>query len=291
MDEIEIRPISTTADLKQAETLQQVVWGGDDLEVISYHTLHALQHNGSCLIGAFVQDKLVGFVMGVLGLVNTPDRIDQVAAARLKMYSVMAGVLPEYQKSGIGYRLKLAQREFANHIGIRLITWTYDPLESLNAHLNISKLGCICQTYHRNFHGEMGGINAGLPTDRFDIEWWVTSNRVESRVGKRRRPLSYQQLLDGNAQLINPTTFDKHGLPLPAFHYDLDYHRNLLLLEIPANFQAIKQNDPDLARGWREHTRYLFEDLFAHQFIITDFALHEENGRKRSFYLLTNRDA
>lgn len=291
MNEIEIRPISTTADLKQTEEVQRVVWGGDDLEVISFHTLHALVHNGSCLIGAFDGPKLVGFVMGVLGLIDDPKRIDQVAAARLKMYSVMAGVLPEYQRQSIGYRLKLAQRDFANRIGIRLITWTYDPLESLNARLNISKLGCICQTYHRHFHGDMGGINAGLPTDRFDVEWWVTSNRVESRVNKQRRPLTYQQLLGGNAQLVNPTTFDEHDLPIPAFHYDLDYKRNLLLLEIPANFQEIKQKDPDLAQGWREHTRYLFEDLFAHQFIVTDFALHEENGRKRSFYLLTSRDA
>lgn len=290
MNDILIRPISKTADMQQLEDLQRTIWDSNDLEVTSFHTLHALVHNGASLIGAFDGNKIVGFVFGVLGLIDDPTRIDQVAAARLKMYSVMAGVLADYQKHNIGYRLKLAQRDHANKIGVRLITWTYDPLESVNARLNIAKLGCICQTYHRHFHGDMGGINAGLPTDRFEVEWWVTSNRVESKVTKQRRPLSYQDLLRGGAYLINPTTFEGQ-FPIPAFHYDLPYDKNLLLLEIPANFQAIKQTDPDLARGWREHTRYLFEDLFTHRFLVTDFTVYEEADKKRSFYLLTNRNA
>jgi predicted GNAT superfamily acetyltransferase len=203
------------------------------------------------------------------------------------MYSVEAGVLPEYQSQGVGYQLKLAQREFAINIGLRLVTWTYDPLESRNGRFNIGKLGAVCHTYYRNFHGELSGINAGLPTDRFEAEWWVTNNRVEGRVVKGRRPLSLAMFLDGGAQLLNETAVNPAGLPVPPT-YPLAPQANLLLVEIPPDFQTIKRQDFGLALAWREHTRLLFEQLFRDNYTVTDFVYEVgENGRARSFYLLT----
>jgi predicted GNAT superfamily acetyltransferase len=258
-----------------------------DLEVTSTHTLHAIQHNGGMLYGAFDGDKMIGFVLAMIGTVSGDGRKDQVAAARLKMYSMEAGVLPEYQSQGVGYQLKLAQRAFAINIGIRLITWTYDPLESLNGRFNIGKLGAVCHNYYRNFHGELSGINAGLATDRFEVEWWVTNNRVEGRVVKGRRPLSLEMFLNSGALLLNETTWSDAGLPVPP-PYPLAPQANLILVEIPSDFQTIKQQDFALALAWREHTRDLFEGLFHDNFTVTDFVYDVgENGRARSFYLLT----
>ncbi|HEX6383359.1 MAG TPA: hypothetical protein VF177_01700 [Anaerolineae bacterium] len=290
MGEIEIRPLHTMDEISQVEEVERLTWDMSDRELISSHTLHALQHNGAALLGAFDDDKLVGFVLGVLGTVDRPDRIDQVAAARLKMYSVIAGVVPDYQNQSVGYQLKLAQRDFALRLGIRLITWTYDPLESLNARFNIGKLGAVCSTYHRNFHGEMSGRNAGLATDRFEVEWWVTSNRVQSRTAQQRAPLSLHALLGGGAVLVNGATFNEAGLPLPPDEYAVQ-PGNLLLVEIPADFQAIKQMDFSLAKEWRLHTRFIFEELFQAGYVVTDFVHHTETtGQPRSFYLLTHQD-
>ncbi|RMG98079.1 MAG: hypothetical protein D6706_07595 [Chloroflexi bacterium] len=290
-DGIEIRPLTTLDEIRQTEEIQRITWNMDDLEVIPAHLMHALQHNGAVLLGAFHEGKMVGFVFGVLGTQYTPRRKDQVAAARLKMYSVITGVLPAYQKQGVGYRLKLAQRDFASRIGVRLITWTYDPLESVNGRFNIGKLGAICHTYLRDFHGEMGGINAGLPTDRFEVEWWITSNRVQSRTAQQRRPLDLDSLLAGGALLINEATFNHAGLPVPPPNY-VNRPSNLMLVEIPTNFQHIKQTDPELARRWRDHTRHLFEELFHSNFVVTDFVFHRDpNGHDRSYYLLTYRDS
>ena len=291
-NEIQIRPLLTRAEMVQVETVQRETWQSSDLELLPLHSLHALQKNGASLIGAFDGDRLVGFVLGVLGTINTPDRVDQIAAARLKLYSVVAGVLPAYQNQGIGYRLKLAQREDALRIGIRLITWTYDPLESVNGRFNIGKLGAIVTRYFRNFHGEMGGINAGIPTDRFEAEWWITTNRVEGRVVKERRSLGLGALLDGGARLVNATSLTEAGLCQPPEQVDIDESATLLLAEIPSNFQQIKQQDKALALRWRTHTRQLFETLFAHKFMVTDMVYEpDQNGRSRSFYLLTHQSA
>jgi len=292
MDTIEIRPMKSMSEMGAIEEIQLLIWGKDEREIMPGHLLHALQHNGAALLGAFDGSKLVGFTLAVLATVeDLNNRIDQVAAARLKMYSVIAGVLPDYRDANVGYQLKLAQRDFALRIGVRLITWTYDPLESRNARFNVGKLGAICHRYHRNFHGDLVGINAGLATDRFEVEWWVTSNRVKGRVAQKRRPLSLQSLLDGGAVLVNEAIFNADGLPVPPLNY-VSRPGNLMLVEIPAEFQVIKQDDFLLALRWRQHSQELFEELFYSGFMVTDFvSTVDVDGRRRSFYLLTYQDS
>lgn len=291
MSEIMIRPLTSMADMKAVEHIQRTSWNMEELSIIPAHTLHALQHNGAALLGAIDGDLVVGFALGVIATVeDLYNRIDQVAAARLKMFSVIAGVLPEYQKRGVGYQLKMAQRDFANRIGIRLITWTFDPLESLNGRFNIGKLGAVCHHYRRNFHGDMGGINAGLPTDRFEVEWWITSNRVQTRTNRVWRPIELDALIGGGALLLNETTFNEDDMPVPP-ERPIEQNSNLMLVEIPANFQAIKRADFELAKRWREHTRLLFERVFADGYLVTDFAFQTDGDRQRSFYLLTHQDS
>ena len=251
MNKIEIRTVQGWDEIMQIEELQRIIWTRDEREVMPSHVFHALQYNGASLYGAFDGAQMIGFMLATLATVEGLDhRVDQVAAARLKMFSVIAGVLPGYRDADVGYRLKVAQREFAMRIGVRLITWTYDPLESRNGRFNIGKIGAVCRKYVRNFHGEMTGINAGLETDRFDLEWWITSNRVKGRANKERKPLSLGSLLSGGALLTNECTFNNEGLLVPPPNY-ISHPSNLMLVEIPADFQGIKQQDFALAVRWR----------------------------------------
>jgi predicted GNAT superfamily acetyltransferase len=291
MTQITIRPLASHDDYQKTRQIHMATWGVDAAETIPPLMVHALQHNGGTALGAYDGDRLVGYVLGTLGTIQTPNRIDQIAAARLKMYSVIMGILPEYQSRGIGTQLKLAQREAALHQGIRLITWTYDPLESRNGRLNIGKLGAVCHKYYRDFHGPMAGRNAGLASDRFEVEWWVTSNRVEGRVAQQRRPLSLDAIRGAGAIVVNEVQFDAAGLPLPPLEF-AHSDSNLILVEIPADIQALKATDLALAKQWRQHTRQLFEHYFAANFAVTDFVFQPgEDGRSRSFYLLTHNDS
>ena len=291
MPQISIRPLTSHDDYEQTRQIQMAAWGVAAAATNPPLLIHGLQHNGGTVLGAFEGDRMVGYIVGTLGAIEAPNRIDQVAAARLKLFSVILGVLPDYQGLGIGYQLKLAQREAALRDGIRLITWTYDPLESRNGRLNIGKLGAICNKYYRDFHGPMNGRNAGLASDRFEAEWWVTSNRVEGRVSQQRRPLSLDAMRSAGAVLVNEARFDDAGLivpPLDFAHSD----KSLLLVEIPADIQALKAADLSLAKQWRQHTRQVFEYYFAANFAVTDFVIQPDgNGQSRSFYLLTYNDS
>jgi predicted GNAT superfamily acetyltransferase len=287
--EILVRSVVAVDDVKQVEELQRAIWGGDETEIVPVHVLLTVAHNGGVLIGAFDGSRMVGFVFGFLGTdMKTPDR---VAMARLKHCSHQLGVHPDYRGRNVGLRLKMAQREAVMQQGIQLATWTYDPLMSHNAHLNIRRLGAICGTYLRNLYGELrDALNRGLPTDRFQVEWWLNSSRVKTRLKETRGSLDLEQIQAGGARLINPATLDKHGLLRPAEN-PVALSGVFGLVEIPSDFLAIKNEDPELALAWRLQARAIFERAFADGYIVTDFVQAVEDSYRRSYYLLSYGEA
>ena len=143
---IVIRPIDSIPQLHQVEPLQKEVWGCGDLEVSPASLLIAVREVGGVIVGAFDNRDLVGFAYGFLGRKE----------GRLGIHSDMLAVKPVYSRLGIGYRLKLAQREHALAQGVTTITWTFDPLQGVNAYFNLRKLGAIAREYKIDFYGEAG---------------------------------------------------------------------------------------------------------------------------------------
>jgi len=285
-DRVTLRPLTTPADMAQAEALQRRVWPDSETDVVPGHLMLALAHGGGVVLGAFDGEQLVGYVMGFLGTDSaSPER---VASARLKHCSHQMGVLPDYRDRGLGLRLKEAQRQAVVRQGVRLITWTYDPLLSRNAALNIRRLGGLCRTYVREAYGEMrDGLNAGIPSDRFEVEWWITSARVISRLEGKRPGLDLAHFLAAGAQQLNPTTLGPDGLPRPADHADRP-QGSLALVEIPFDYLEIRRQDLALARDWRMHARQVFEQAFADGFLVTDFVSLRGGPHERSYYLLSH---
>ena len=228
-----IRPFEHFEDFEQAEQLQNVTWSA--VETVPSNMLIAMTHHGAIALGAFDADgRMVGFAFSFLSPTH-------VAGARqgLSHHSHMAAVLPELRGQGIGLQLKHAQAKAVRAQGYNLMTWTYDPLEAKNANLNITKLGCICRTYIPNCYGEMrDGLNAGLPSDRFEVEWWLDEGRGERRGtnDERRR------------------------------------------IEIPADFQAMKKTNMSAAKAIRLKTREQFVQAFADGFGVTGFEMGLEHS-------------
>ncbi len=285
---IEIRPLDTVADMRAVEDLQRAVWGNNDADIVPLHMLTTVAHNGGVLLGAWdaEEEKLVGFVFGFLG--TDQENPKRPAMANLKHCSHMLGVLPEYRDQGVGFKLKLAQRERVMQQGVRLITWTYDPIESRNAYLNIARLGCICQTYYREVYGEMAdALNKGLPSDRFQVEWWITSQRVKQRLSGERPRLTLGSFASAGAPILNPTRLNAGSLPQSTAHPSTP-EGIFALVEIPANFQTLKVADPGLAREWKLQARAIFELAFAEGYLVTDFLHETVEGRERAFYVLSH---
>ncbi|MBI3243608.1 MAG: hypothetical protein HYZ49_15095 [Chloroflexi bacterium] len=286
---INIRFIETIAECRAVEELQRQVWQGDDLEVVPLHMLITVAHNGGVLLGAWDGDQLIGFVFGFLGA--DEGEAHRPAMTRLKHCSHMMGILPGYRDQGLGYKLKLAQRDAVLKEGIRLITWTFDPLESRNANLNIARLGAVCKTYKREVYGDMADVlNIGLPSDRFQVNWWITSQRVKQRLSGDRARLTYQAFASAGTPIVNPTRPNRDGLPVMIENITEPLGA-LGLVEIPANFQAVKSADNGLAREWKARLRSIFESAFEAGYIVTDFIYEIIDGRQRAFYVLSQGEA
>ncbi|MBI3160951.1 MAG: GNAT family N-acetyltransferase [Chloroflexi bacterium] len=281
-----IRLIESPEEMRLVEELQRAVWPGSETDVMPLHMLITSIHNGGLVFGAFAEEKIIGFVFGFPGLESTPD------GPRPKHCSHMMGVHPDYRDDGLGFALKRAQWQMVRHQGLDHITWTYDPLLSRNAYLNIAKLGAVCITYRESEYGEMrDGLNAGLPSDRFQLDWWINTRRVERRLGNRPRPtLKLTHVARSGLRPFYSVPSSTLGLPLPPEHVP-PFEDRLLLAEIPGDFPALKSQDISLARDWRFFSRELFETAFAKNYIITDFIFDNSDGNPRGMYVLTHGES
>lgn len=253
-----IRTLETTDDFRAAEEVQRWVWGFVDIEVVPLHTLLTAQKNGGLVLGAFAEpsvasngpEEMIGVLFGFLGRDQSGD---------IKHCSHLMGVVPEWHGRGVGQALKRYQRERVLGQGHRLITWTFDPLEPRNAHLNTNRLGAFCRRYLTNVYGEIrDDLNAGLPTDRFEVEWWIASSQVQARLEGEDPP-------GPNGPSVNRCA-DDDGLRVPRSWQKLE--EPYLLVEIPPNIQVIKMRSPEAALAWREHTRDLFRYYFARGYAV-----------------------
>jgi predicted GNAT superfamily acetyltransferase len=256
---IELRLVQTYAEYMACEDLQREVWG--EFGVVPHHMLITVQKNGGLVLGAFDAGApgrpLVGFVYGFLAR----------DAHGPKHASHMAAVSARYRDAGIGERLKWGQREIVLAQGLQRITWTFDPLISRNARLNIAKLGAVCRTYIANLYGpEPEDPQGELPSDRFQVEWWIASERVQARRDGAAPPSA--EALRARAPLANPDPLEPSVAPAG----------DRLLLQIPTDIEALKQADMAKARAWRYQVRAIAEAAFAGGFSVTDYARDGDVG-------------
>jgi len=280
-----IRILETAAEMEELEELQRQVWPGSETDVIPVHLLVTLAHNGGLVLGAYEGEQMIGLLVGFVGLYDVPD------GPRSKHCSHELGVLPQARDSGVGFALKRAQWQIVRKQGIDRITWTYDPLLSRNGNLNIARLGAVCNTYLREIYGDMrDGLNAGLPSDRFQVDWWVYTSRVERCLSLQPRPaLTLADLQAANAQNLYPID-SPEALIRPPEHFAAP-ESSLLLAEIPSDFLQLKAADDVLARAWRFFSREMFETCFSAGYLVTDFIFDKSGDHPRSFYVLTHGEA
>ena len=167
--QIQIRKCTNLPDFHRCVEIQKSVWNESDLETEPYTTFVVANQTGGQVLGAFDGPTMVGFTMALVGVRDKAPYL----------HSHMTGVLPGYRDRKIGRALKLFQREEALSRDIRMIEWTFDPLETRNAHFNLNRLGAIVRTYIPNFYGITSSpLHRNLPTDRLLAEWHLDSKRT-----------------------------------------------------------------------------------------------------------------
>jgi predicted GNAT superfamily acetyltransferase len=261
---VTLRDLHDIDAYRKVVELEHDIWGYTDFaDVVTVPVFIITVKRGAILIGAFDErDRMVGFVYSIVGMKNHKPM----------QWSHMAGVVQEYRNKGLGRDLKLAQRERAIAAGFELIEWTFDPLQTANAHLNFTKLGVVCDEYAVNVYGDSSSaLHRGTPTDRLVVQWNISEPHVERRIS-RDSPLVARSDDAARAPVVN------------ANGVDLSIDERRVWVEIPVGFTEIQQQTPDRALALRLETREIFQTYFARGYRAVDFELQKERGKGR--YLL-----
>jgi predicted GNAT superfamily acetyltransferase len=267
-----VRDLKTYDEFLQVRQIQQAVWGFDDPDTGLYPpVLFTASKNGGVVLGAFDREgQMIGYIFSFLG---------REPGGPLKLCSQTMGVLPEWRSQGVATALKWAQRDRALAAGLSLITWTFDPLESPNARLNMHKLGAISRRYWRNIYGEhFGDLNEGLPTDRLLVEWWIRGRRVEAKA-----EVEVEVKVEAEVFVVEGGGASRRVV---AFHTDLD--APCLSVEVPANIQKLKRADMALAHDWRLRVREAFETYLGRGYVVTGFVTRGQGETRRNSYTLSH---
>jgi predicted GNAT superfamily acetyltransferase len=273
-----IRDFESIAEMRAVEEMQKEIWGCADREVVPLLTLIPSIAVGGILVGAFDKDELVGFAYGFIGY---EDR-------EMTLHSDMLAVKPAYRDHQLGFKLKLAQRERAIAQGIKRMTWTFDPLQSRNAHLNFAKLGVVADCYKINFYGETTSsfLHRHMGTDRLWVSWLLKSARVGRRIERLERERDSPIELRNIKRLVRA---DENNFPMRSEWRakGVEQIARFVGIEIPNEIGSLQQQQPDLAVRWREATRAAFIEALAVGYIVIEFYGTNKSERGCGVYLLT----
>lgn len=274
MTEYVIRPFETMEQFRECVALQEATWGHGFSERVSPAILKIGQILGGVSSGAYDADnRLVAFVFGLTGLRD----------GEVVHWSDMLAVRPEVRDGGLGRRLKAYQRDQVLALGIEKMFWTFDPLQSRNAHLNITRLGAVVREYRVDMYGQTDSpLHRGIGTDRFVPLWQLSTERVEGRIA------------DDPAHEFNPSAIDRTsvGVALAASDardghahpeaVDLTLGDAWVSVAIPADISTLMAQDLELAQAWRAATREALAHYMGLGYEVREFM----RGQPASTYLL-----
>ncbi|MCL4438655.1 MAG: hypothetical protein M1616_04770 [Candidatus Thermoplasmatota archaeon] len=248
---MEIIPAEDPDEIGAIIPVIRSAWGMSEMAQIVKDTVAAMRFHGGLVLLAKDQGEVIGMSF------SFPARFGN----HIYLYSHMTGVLQDRKYSGIGQQLKLRQKEWALRQGYDLICWTFDPLMTLNANLNLGKLGGIARSYIPNFYGNMDdSLNRGNPTDRVVCEWWIREKRNPS-------------------ERVNPTLNPAEGKELDN---TIISSKKPFMLKIPEDFLRMKRETPEIASKVRLYYRETFRKIFSSGYVLTGFS------RSDSAYIVTH---
>jgi len=226
---VHCRLLDDRRELEDAGRVIAEIWGEQATALASPELLRAYLHYGNPVLGAFDGPSLCGVSIGFLA-----PRDD------IHLHSHITGVRSSHQRSGVGFALKLAQRDWCLANGIDVVTWTFDPMLSRNAYFNLRKLAGVADAFLPDFYGEMAdALNRGERSDRLQVRWRVGSERVCRAVQSTPR----------NGESVDV----ERWVPIPEDYADL------------------RRRDLAAACSARRATAERLEEAFAEGLVIADF--------------------
>lgn len=250
--------------MQEIVDLQRKIWGyGNPGSEDPYpaRALFSFSESGGQVVTALVDGQTAGFSAAWMGREKT--------SGDWYLHSQLVGVLPPFRSLRVGFLLKQQQREFALQQGLKKVRWTFDPAQSVNAGLNLRKLGAIIETYRPHYYGSIrSSLNTGGESDRVWAEWYVGTTHVRSRLSSDCRPPDYSSL----PRITRCRLEAGGGKEFPVLHdFDLSCREMEFLVELPGDFPSLSRLNPQPTVVWRQGLRSIFLHYLSEGYRVDDF--------------------
>jgi predicted GNAT superfamily acetyltransferase len=272
------RRLDKPEEFRQVEEVHRTVWGEESTDPVPPSLQRAVQDNGGLVLGGFADIFLAGYTVAFLGFDGTA----------LYLYDHELAVRPEYQNHHLGLDLMKALRTEVLQLGLKEVRLAFDPAQSRNAWLFVHRLGGRPAQYLHHYYGQMADpVNRGIESDRVRLVWSLGSPSVESRVSGQYPSREEDRDRWSRSEAIIATQPGESGLRLPAEVSEPT--GELAHLEIPFDFDLVRQHEPAGRRHWRHAIRDAFRIATDLGLEVEDFTVLTESHERRSFYLLRRR--
>lgn len=273
-----VERLDSLDDLLACEKLQSSILGRGSRSILSLSTLQAILQAGGLALG--VRDPVrPGELSGAL-----VDLSATFEAYRGHLTAFL-GVSNDGRGQGIAQALRLEEAGICRERRVDVVYWWVDPLRSTCAHIDLNRLGAIATAHEAHALGTLNDeLNAGLPTDRVRVEWWLDAPRTQAVAARGRAgPAAGVGLAQMN--VLTRTSAKADGLRAPAGLEDSPLGAHILV-EIPIDLDRLRREAPEDAAAWRLQNREAYELLFGRGYTMVGL-LHEGS---RSFQLLEQVD-
>ncbi len=257
--------------------LQEEIWGSKT-NFLYPCTMHARTFRAGTSLVARIDQQPVGFLFGFykFGGSNLPQAWQLSHQRGWRIESQLMGLLSACRGHNIGFLLKKIQAQQARQAGVDIINWTVDPLQYVNARLNLGKLRAVIFDFYPHYYDFQNQLNQ-VPASRFGMTWLIKSTRVQQALANPRQTTvidlkQHNQIIRVNERWTSPR---------------FDHQAAQIAFEVPTDWTMLQQTDRSIALQWREVTDQLFSHYIGCRegnYIITDVA---EDGDRR--YVVARR--
>lgn len=256
---IEYRELRTEDDFAQCLDLQRRVFGFSETDLVSPLLFKLIAR----------ENPPMGINVGVFDVRNDGQRLMGVMLGfatflEKSVYTVLLGILPEYQSGIYGYKLLLKFREIGLSKGVRTMYGVFEPLESNLARLYMGGVGFVATQYN------IDTSDTPIPSDKFLFKWDFDSAHTEDKLAGGRKN-SLDEIM-GSTPLATAADMPDAGR---------------VLIEIPVDWLELKQSEPGAARRFRLDSRLIL-DTYVNQrkYHVTGCYSGKAEGGRKTYYLL-----
>lgn len=286
---------------REIRNLQREIWGVSNDDFLYPEDIHSPNFALPTSLIAYVDSRPVGFLFGFDKICHKeiPAVLRNcIVNPSTRQESQLMGVLPDQRAKSIATKLKMMQAEQALQSGIEIINWTYDPLLSQNAVLNVNKLRGVIWEHNPNYYAFSGANKLNqVAASRFSVSWLITSPRVrgvfEGGEQENHSARISEKLNSGAIPIITST---REVEPIQGEetrtingNYTHFVESPSIAIEIPVNWTTIQGNNIQLAQEWRDITDNILQEYIGTsegKYTITDVVTVKKDGAISKAFLI-----